>query len=192
MAAEGYILPNELPTFYDKRRVLQLASDDVSVPATAADLNNSASTPYDFVNNAVLSASADLDAHCQQGKRYTRADIEAMVEDANDNPSDSAKVKRAQAVKQLIADLSFGLMMSRRGHSADTIAKLAPRYEKAQEALEKLALGITVFDLDAAVDAGVPDTAVIGRDSIRPSLDNPMFGVWYSTAMNDPRLFGRW
>lgn len=190
--ANGYILPAEILLFYDKRRVLQMASDDNDVPALETDLSNSATDAYQFVNNAILSASADLDMHCQQGKRYTRANLEQAIADANASPTSSGLVKRAQAVKQLVADLAYGLILSRRGMSSERVMSMAPRYEAAEAALEKLALGITVFDLDANINAGVPTTALIGLRSYRPSFDNPMFGVWYTSFGSDPRLFGRW
>lgn len=194
MPANGYILPDELPLFYDLRRILQLASDTDDTPATEADLSNTASDAYAFLNNAILSASSDLDQHCQQGKRYTRVDLEAIVAAANASPNDSALVKRAQPIKQMVADLAFGIMLGRRGFNSERLASLAPRYEKAQEALEKLALGILVFDISANIEAGVPDSAYFGVNNYLPSRDNRMFGVWCDTPQGPygPSFFGRW
>lgn len=194
MPANGYILPNELPLFYDLRRVLQLASDTDDTPAVESDLSNTASDAYRFVNNAVLSASSDLDQHCQQGKRYTRVDLEALVAAANAAPNDSAAVKRAQAIKQLVADLTFGIMLGRRGFNSERLASLAPRYEHAQEALEKIALGVLVFDISGAIEAGVPGSAYFGLTNYLPSRDNRMFGIWCDTPQGPygPSFFGRW
>lgn len=193
-AAAGYITPLELTTFYDSRRVLQLASDTDGTPAVIADLSNTASDAYKFVNNGILSASSDLDAHCQQGKRYTRANLEATITAANAAPTDSGLVKRAQLLKQLVADLSYGMLMSRRGMNSERLATLAPRYEKAQLALEQLALGITVLDLDANINAGVPGSQRFGSKVYMPTRDNLMFGIWPDTynPQGYAQYFGRW
>lgn len=195
--ATGYILPLELITFYDKRRVLQLASDTDDTPASVADLSVTSSDAYIFINNCILSASSDLDSHCQQGKRYTRANLEAIITAANAAPTDSTLVKRALLLKQLVADLTYGMLMSRRGMNSDRLATLAPRYEKAQEALERLALGITVFDLTDNIDAGVPDSRTFGTRVYRPTRDNLMFGIWptdgaYGNPGYSGYFFGRW
>lgn len=195
MAANGYILPLELVTFYDKRRVLQLASDTEATPAVIADLSSSSTDAYIFVNNCILSASSDLDSHCQQGKRYTRATLEAIITAANAAPTDSTLVKRALLLKQLVADLAYGILLSRRGMQSDRLASLAPRYEKAQEALERLALGITVFDLSDNIDAGVPGSRAFGSTVYKPSRDNLMFGIWPGQdnyGYPQGGWFGRW
>lgn len=194
--ANGYILPIELITFYDKRRVLQLASDTDDTPAAEADLSSTSSTAYIFINNCILSASSDLDSHCQQGKRYTRTNLEAIITAANAAPTDSTLVKRALLLRQLVADLTYGMLMSRRGMQSDRLATLAPRYEKAQEALERLALGITVFDLDENIDAGVPGSRPFGGNVYRPTQNNLMFGIWPETyganGYSYNQFFGRW
>ncbi len=184
--ADSYITPADLATFYDSRRVLQLASDDTTVPATLADLSNTGSTPYAIVRNCIESAASEVDTHCQQGKRYTRAVLEFMISDWLLYPTDTAKQKRAAVLRQLVADLAFGLLISRRGMSAKALSQLCPRYEEAQATLEKLALGVQVFDIDSAIDAGVPQFTALNLNGFNPSTGNLMFGVW-----PDKNYFGR-
>ena len=192
--ADSYILPADLLVYYDSRRVLQMASDDVNTPATAADLSNAASDPYIKVFNCIESAASDVDSHCQQGKRYTRATLELILSDWLLTPNDTAKRKRASLLRQLVADLSYGLLISRRGMSAKALAQLCPRYEEAQATLEKLALGVQVFDLDANIDAGVPQFTPLNKYGWNPSINNGMFGVWpdQTGRRSSQYFFGGW
>lgn len=180
-----YLLPLDLTLYYDSRRVLEIASD-TGADASLADLSNTASAAYKTINNGIRVASSDLDSHVQQGRRYARTDLEFMVSDALANPTDEAKVKRAGLLRQLIADLTFGFLMSRRGYAEDRMKLLAPRYDLALDTLRALASGVQVFDLDAQLDAGLPRGVPIGINKYRPSLYNRMFGVWEDT----PRLYG--
>lgn len=193
--AETYITPADLPTFYDSRRVLQLASDDPNSPAQLADLSSTASAPYAIVNQCIQSAASDVDTHCQQGKRYTRATLELIVSEWLADVNDPAKKKRAAVLRQMVADLAYGYLIGRRGMSAKALNQLCPRYEEAQAALEKLALGIMVFDLDAAINAGVPQFTPMNLNGWNPSLNNGMFGIWPDRAYggrSSNYYFGGW
>lgn len=189
--AATYILPADMLVFYDANKVGELSSD-TGTAATAAELANSASTPYSIVIRAIRSAASDLDTHCQQGKRYTRSDLEAIIAAALAAPSDEAKQKRAATIQQVVADLTFGYLMARRGYSAAQMDALAPRYREALTVLEQLANGTTVFDLDANLAASIPIRVNIGQNGYRPSLDNRMFGVWPDQMYTNQRMFGYW
>jgi hypothetical protein len=192
--AINYITPAGLLNYYDKRRVLQIASDEGAV-AVEADLSNTASAAYVRIINGIRAACGDIDSHCQRGKRYTRATLEAIVTEADAAPSDETKQKRAGPIRQMAADLTFGHMMARRGYSAQTMKNLAPRYEDALVSLERLANGEQVFDLDANIDAGKPSRTQIGKNNLyRPSVDNPIFGVWPDSPYGGGMYgwFGRW
>jgi len=184
-ASASYLNPDELTTYYDSRRVLQLASD-TGTPAVAADLDDDGSAAYAFVNAAIRSAAAELDSHCQQGKRYTRADLEAIITAAVAAPSDEAKNKRAGLIRQLVADLAFGVLASRRGYHDDRLKALAPRYETALVTLERLSQGFQVFDLDDAINAGVPSRVRIGLRNYRPATHNRLFGAFEDTRGPSP------
>ena len=195
MANENYITPLELVTYYDKRRVLDLASD-TGATAVIADLSSSGSAAYGFVAAAIRTAAGMLDSHCQMGKRYTRSVLEAIITAALAAPADEAKMKRAAMIRQMVADLAYGVMLGRRGYSADATKNLAPRYEEALATLERLAQGLQVFDLDANIEAGRPHAVRIGRLSYRPGAFNRLFGIWEDgidgTLRTNPYLFGRW
>lgn len=189
--AATYIVPADLLQFYDSNRVLELASD-TGTAATTAELSNSASGPYAVAIRAIRSAASDLDMHCQQGKRYTRADLEAVITAALAAPTDEEKQKRAAKIQQVVADLTFGYLMARRGYSAQQMDALAPRYREALVVLEQLANGTTVFDLDANLAASIPKRVAIGDRVYRPSLDNRMFGYWPDQTGADRSIFGYW
>lgn len=194
MASDSYLDPAELVLFYDTRRVLQLASDSGST-AVIADLSNAASAPYARVLASIRFAASELDSHCQQGKRYTRATLEGIVEAAAATPANEGLQKRAALVKTLVADLAFGHLASRRGYVADTLAQLAPRYETALQTLERLATGIQIFDVDDVIQRGAPSTVQIGRRGYRPQSFNRLFGIFEDTVgpnSVNPFLFGRW
>jgi hypothetical protein len=196
MANESYLTPAELPTYYDLRRVLELASD-TGEAATEGDLGSTSSDAYAFVMSAIRKGASDLDSHCQMGKRYTRATLQTIISEALASPADEVLQKRAALIRQIVADLAFGIMLGRRGFSADAVGKLAPRYEEALATLERLSQGFQVFDLDDNIQAGVPSRARIGRLAYRPGAFNRMFGVWedsYDGTLRGtvPYLFGRW
>lgn len=174
MAGELYITPSELTLYYDSRRVLDLAVD-TGTRADIADLSNAGSNAYKRVNAMIASVCSEIDSVCQQGKRYVRADLEAMIAASG---SDDASTKRAASLKQMTADLVFGRLMAVRGYGADQQRQLAPRYEKAEQMLEMLYQGSRVFDFDDNIKAGVPDTLKIGLNLLKWSEFNRMFGVF--------------
>lgn len=195
MANENYIAPADIVTYYDSRRILDLASD-TGEPAVIADLSDDGTAAYGFVASAIRTAAGMLDSHCQMGKRYTRAVLEAIITAALAAPADEAKQKRAAMIRQMVADLAYGVMLGRRGYSADATKNLAPRYDEALATLERLAQGLQVFDLDVNIDAGRPRAVRIGRLAYRPGAFNRLFGVWEDgldgTLRTNPYLFGRW
>lgn len=187
MASASYLLPAELVTggYYDERRVLQLVSDTGS-DAVIANLEDDDHPAYIAAQRAIRWAASEVDSHCQRGKRYTRAALEAIVAAAEAAPADEGLQKRAAAILGLVADLAFGYLASRRGFAADTLAQMAPRYEAALLTLERLAQGLQIFDVDAALTAGAPSTVRIGRRGYRVGAYNRLFGVF----SDSPRPYG--
>lgn len=170
--------------------MLQLASDS-GTAALLADLSNAASAAYAFILHSTRWASSEIDSHCQMGKRYTRASLEAIVTAADAAPTNETLNKRAGVIRQLCADLTYGHLMSRRGQAAEALKSLAPRYEMALLTLEKLAQGLQVFDLDANINAGKPHRVTIGlNNKYTPSADNRLFGIWSDSPFTS--FFGRW
>lgn len=190
-ASVNYLFPVDLLTIYDSRRVLQLASDTGTV-ATAANLADTASTPYAIVLNAIRAAASDLDSHCQMGKRYTRSTLETFISEAVAAPTDETKQKRAGLVRQLVADLAFGILASRRGYTGDSLKAWAPRYETALVTLERLSQGFQIFDTDDAIASGVPSQVSIGVNVYRPSVNNRLFGIFPNGSNPFGPNYGRW
>jgi hypothetical protein len=181
MAGELYITPSELVLYYDQRRVLQLASD-TGTPAVLSDLSNSNSTPYINLRQKIRAVCSDIDSKCQQGQRYDRADLEAIIAAATANPTDESVQKRAGVLKQLTADLTYGRLNASRGIGAEELTKLCPRYEEAEAMLEQLYQGSRIFDIDKAKTSGIPGQITINRTGPSFTRYNDMFFV-----PDDPR-----
>lgn len=173
-----YITPQQLIQYYDSRRVLQLASDS-DEDASLMDLSSPVSPAFQIVNNCITVACSEIDTHCQIGRIYTRQQLEQIITDANDSPNDIVKQKRVGLLRQLTADLAFGLLVSRRGYSAETLREMAPRYEAALNTLERLAAGMQVFDLEDQLQRQVPARVAIGARAGMTD-GNRLFGVWHN------------
>lgn len=95
---------------------------------------------------------------------YARTDLEGLIAALTDPliTADTALLlaatKRAALLKQMVADLTFGRLMARRGYTAAAMKEMAPQYDGALQMLLDLAGGRRVFDLDANKSAGVPST----------------------------------
>lgn len=187
----NYITPALLPTFYDTNRVLDLLSD-TSVDATVADLSSTSSAPYLTCLQAIRDAGSEIDQHAQQGKRYTRDDLENIITEAVAAPADEVKQKRAAALRRLCADLTFYFLLIRRGFTADRMESLAPRAEAAWKTLDELANGIRILDLDANLAASIPKRVRIGSQKYLPSANNHLFGIWYDGPFGSDYLCGGW
>ncbi len=182
MAGELYITPLELVNYYDRRRVLQLASDSDTVPATIEDLDDDDSDPYIKINTLIRGVCSDIDSKCQQGKRYDRTALEAMVAAAEES-EDEAILKRAALLKQMTADLVYGRLNASRGIGAAELSILCPRYDEAEAMLEQLYQGARIFDLDLPKTAGVPSRVTINLNNINSFVsENAMFFVWGDQA----------
>lgn len=188
-----YLQNSEIFHFYDLRRIQELLLDDGSTP-TQTDISDPTTTPGAQLYQIILWASSDIDTKCQQGLRYNRADLELIVQNAISPPIGSTAQqieiynKRAAQLRKLTADLTYGILMSRRGFSADKMRELAPQYEEALGRLQELYDGRRVFDLDANTGAGVPNAAKLARRRINSSQFNQMFGLW--PAANTHRGYG--
>lgn len=187
MPAAGYVTPAEFIGFYDPRRVCELLSV-TGTPVSVGDLSDDESDGYlSLLNYFILPVSAEIDAACQVGRRYTRADLEAIISEATASDPDtdanySAKQKRAAYLRRLCADLVFGQLTANRGYSSvDALKRMAPRYEIAQGVLEQLYQGARVFDIETAIAAGVPQVTTIGTKNLNSSQFNRLFGIWPDT-----------
>lgn len=180
-----YLQNNQMRTFYDRRRVVELLADDgTGDTVTDTDMDNIASAPGAILWNAINTASSWIDSKCQNKNQYSRADLEEIVQYAKDPPSGSSAAqieqykKRAALLWKLTADLALGVLAERRAQTADALRQLAPAYERAQETLEELYRGSRVFDREGSIAAGVPASIVRGRDNaLRSTQFNRMFAI---------------
>lgn len=186
MATDLVYLQNaEMRKFYDLRRLKDLLTDDGTGDAlTTTIIDDPTTAAGDILWNAINWASSEIDAKCQNGRRYARADLELIVQEAIAPPpgSTAAQIegykKRAAVLKKLCADLAFGFLAQRRATTADKLRELAPAYEEALFRLEELYDGKRIFDLDAALGATVPTRKKLGRLANLTTSFNRMFGVW--------------
>lgn len=172
----SYILPEELPAFYDSRRLCHLASDVTGTPCSILvfTANPTLTDPNDLtarsrIEMLALSVSGQIDAAAQNGRKYQKVDLEALA---------AAGTKGGVVLKRMAADLLFGELVSVRGYHGDQVMQMAPRYEVALEMLNALANGDMVFDIDYALDASVPSIGRIGNQTLRSSEFIPFFGRW--------------
>lgn len=172
-----YLDNSEMKLFYDLRRLKDLLTDDGSGDdLTENDINNEDDGAGELLFSAIEWASSEIDAKCQNGLRYTRANLEEMIADAT--AGTDAQRKRAATLKKLTADLAFGFLAQRRAQSADQLRELAPAYDEALERLEQLYDGKKVFDLDSALLATVPTRRRLGKLANLSRDMNQMFGIF--------------
>lgn len=172
-----YITPTEFLLYYDERRVLQLLSD------TGTPISPGAVATSEVVLRAIRTASAMLDSSVQTGNRYQRAQLEDIVTASNSGSATEADKKRAEPIKSLVAHLTFGYIVSRRGYAAAKMQELAPMYAEALTMLNQLSSGLRILDIDAPKTAGVPRRVGIGTQTQSLTLTNPMFGVFGTNQM---------
>lgn len=131
----AYATPQDLLNRYDARRIADLVSDSgqrtlapQSSPVVAACLDD---------------ASGAVDAACRVAQRYTSADLAGLTGNAN------------ALLVRLVCDLAFGMLVARRGYTANDAAVMAPREKSALEMLEALRRGERIFSGEEQADAGV-------------------------------------
>ncbi len=185
-----YLTPADMPLYYDVRRVLELANDVGDGSAELADLSDAGSTPYAIISTAIRLVSSEIDSAVQVGNRYARTDLEALISDLTDAviTADAtllaAAKKRAAILQGMVADLTFGRLMARRGYTAAAMIEQAPQVDQALKKVLDLSNGQRIFDLDAPKTAGRPTRAEIGTyvtGALTPVRNSPLFGSFDST-----------
>lgn len=131
----AYATPQDLLNRYDARRVADLVSDagsrtlaPQSSPVVAACLDD---------------ASGQVDAACRVAQRYTAAELSGLTGNA-----------QAMLVR-LVCDLAYGMLVARRGYTANDAAVMAPREKFALDMLEALRRGERLFSGEDQAEAGV-------------------------------------
>lgn len=132
----SYATPADLRSRHDVRVIGDLASDD-GRRVHANDIDTNAN-----VLTALADASGAMDAALLQGKRYSKADMEALT-------GESLSYR-----KRICCTIAYWYLFERRTWTDDE------RYETAKDrgrkALELLRQGQHVFDIESTKEAGLP------------------------------------
>lgn len=141
----AYATPDQFLLYYDVRRVSQLLSD-TGTPVSLSDVSSNA-----VLIELLAAASEMVAAAAFVGKRYTTTDL--------DNLSVSATA--GFLLRKIVIDLTFALLVTRRGQGAADLERLCPAHAEALRLLEQLRQGYTLFPGidDTHADAGLPSTA---------------------------------
>lgn len=132
-AANPYCTGAQFVTFYDARPTSQLLSDN-DVPIALA------SVPSDPTLASLLGvASGELESLALMGGRYQPADLQALTGNS------------ANLLAWLVAALTVPLLQQRR---ADVVAPEFPQRERAEQWLQALVEGKTIFSTQDAQAAG--------------------------------------
>lgn len=133
----SYATPADLVARFDVRVIGDLSADD------GKRLHPSEVTTNANVLTALSDASGEIDAALLQGRRYSKADLEALTGES------------LSYLKRVCCQVAYWFLWERRTWLEDD------RYDQAKDrgrkALERLRRGEHIFDVDAAKDAGLPE-----------------------------------
>lgn len=143
MALPEFATPTDLLNRYDRRRILELLSDD-GEPAEMGDLVDNP-----LLRTLIQDASVEILSACQVSKRYTEEDFEVFLNIAAPHPAQAL-------VKRLCCDLTYGLLLLRRGYDAAAVTTSAPLFAEAKRQLQLLREGERLFPNLPHSEAGLP------------------------------------
>lgn len=152
----AFLTGDQFANSYDERKIRQLLQDQ-NVPITGGLSGNG------VLEQIMLEATGEILAACETGERYTEGQLQAL---ADDTASAGGAVLR-----RLCADLTFAMLVARRGQSAADVDRQCPRYSIARSMLEQLRMGSRVFPgAEEASNAGLPS---IGNVNPNLNLNRP-------------------
>jgi hypothetical protein len=170
MSTYMYCDGSELALRYDKRRLMELYTDDGVRP-----------TSYDAYNANLLAAledaTAEINAAIFIGYKYTAAGFSPTT--FLSGLTDTGQ----RLIRRLAADLAYANLVSRRGLSTTETSNLAPRNLIAQQMLEQLRQGERIFDMvdQSSANAGIAHHAPLGISDISNTgivtSSFPYFGI---------------
>lgn len=152
-----YCSGSEFVKRYDYRRVAQLVTDDgaplTSSSAVAADSN---------VLQMLDDATADINSAVLVGKKYKVSDL-----DVSDPTICKLTASGLNLLQRICADLAYGYCVVRRALPTTETSALGPRFQAAQDVLEKLRYGSHIFDFTdgTPADAGLAHDLNVGLAS---------------------------
>ena len=164
MAQEQYVTVAEFLDTYDNRLLEQLGIDSSSGRGTLDATNT-------ILVNALLRASADLEASALVGERYT---IDQLTEVKDDN---------SWILKGIVSDRAIYHLAKRRGgRVSETIRKVA---DSSEAMLERLRDGVEIFNLSESAAAGVAAIAIVPTSTrIRQTMQ--AFTDFFPPIQNTP------
>lgn len=131
-ASSSYCTGDEFLARYDQRIVADMLGDDGNPVSTVGLSTNTRLVML------LKQASGRLEASCAMGERYRPADLQALTGNAH------------EFLAGLVADLAYGLVMSRRG----MFEEAPPRVKDAEATLARLSEGALIFPTIQAEQAG--------------------------------------
>lgn len=164
-SASSYLTAAEFLKRADARTVGDLCSDDgtrVAAASLPANANLAA---------ALVDASAELESACMTGRKYSPADLAALVA--------SSTVGRGKLYRLLTALTKVFLIERRVGVNVPD--EFYEGITRAQESLKALAAGVTIFSFTEASEAGIIDNAPALPDDVTER---------FGTVVQAERYFG--
>lgn len=142
-----YASAADLLLVYDQRLVGQTFKTD-NTQATESEILSS-----ETVENALLSASGDVESAIMVGGMYTLANLQQLAFPS----SPSNLTASGRRLKRIVCNIAFWRLWCFR-HPFDAVMEKFPGVVEAFADLEKIQDGQAIFGLAGAIDAGLPET----------------------------------
>lgn len=150
----AYVTATEFIARYDKRLLGDLASVD-GVRVTSSALSSDTR-----ITTALEDASGEVDAAVKIANRYTATDLSGLTGNG------------LQYLKKIVCDIAFYLLIDRRALNNVMREEADRRFKVYRAHLEDLRQGKQIFDVEAAKEAGLPNTG--GPTSVEANNLNTM------------------
>lgn len=132
----SYATPADLVARYDVRVIGHLCNDEnKTIHPTQIEANANVLT-------ALADASGEIDAALLQGRRYSKADLDALTGES------------LSYLKRICCQVAYWFLFERRSWVEDERYEVAK--ERGRKAIERLRRGEHVFDVEETKDAGLP------------------------------------
>jgi len=141
-----YCTADDLFVYHDPNQVADCLRDGGLPRPTISDMTNPSSSLGIVLNRFLLSAAGRIESTAIVGKRYSPADLNALI---------GSGTGAEQTLIKLNADIAFWQICQRRQPNASD-PKNVPGAMEAFEYLKQLSLGEAIFGFEEAADAGLP------------------------------------
>lgn len=145
---------------YDVRRICQLLSDTGAPVTQVSVLTNPVLLQILYEATGIVAMAARV------GQKYSENNLESLGDVTGTIKADDGlqygKTPSGNFLRRLVGDIAYGLIIARRGLSAEEMAEQAPTWPIAMGYLEQLRSGDRIFDIGGAPDAGLPNIQQLG------------------------------